>query len=76
MRQTLVIRHARSNVSPRHRPPPRRVYTPTPDGYERFLQECLVLARGEGHAAAGAWAVDPARGDTAPAAEMTLDLSY
>jgi hypothetical protein len=25
-------------------PPPRRAYTPTPDGFERFLRECLVLS--------------------------------
>jgi hypothetical protein len=35
-------------ASPRHSPPPRRLYTPTPDGCERFLRECLVLSRGEG----------------------------
>jgi hypothetical protein len=43
MRQDLVIRQAQSNVCPHHRPPPRRVYTPTPDGFERFLRACAGL---------------------------------
>jgi hypothetical protein len=33
-------------VSPHDQPPLHRVYTPTPDGFERFLWDCLGLARG------------------------------
>jgi hypothetical protein len=43
-----LIRRVSSQSSPHHALPPRRMYTPTLDGYERFLRDCLVLARGKG----------------------------
>jgi hypothetical protein len=47
MWQGHLIRPASSHPFPHSQPPPHRVYTPTPDGFERFLQACLGLSRGE-----------------------------
>jgi hypothetical protein len=47
MWQGHLIRQAPGNASPRHPPPPRRVYLPTPDGFERFLREGVGLSRDE-----------------------------
>jgi hypothetical protein len=43
-----LVLQVSSQPSPRHAPSPRRVYTPSPDGFERFLRECLVLPGGGG----------------------------
>jgi hypothetical protein len=48
MWQGHLISRVLSQVSPYYSPPPRRVSTPTPDGFERFLWECVGLARGAG----------------------------
>ena len=42
MQQSHLIRPVSFQASPLSQPPPRRVYTPTPDGFERFLRDCLV----------------------------------
>jgi hypothetical protein len=42
MQQGHLIRPVPFHPSPLSQPPPRRVYTPTPDGFECFLRECLV----------------------------------
>jgi hypothetical protein len=47
MWQGHLIRPVSSQASPLSQPPSRRVSTPTPDGFERFLWACLGLARGE-----------------------------
>jgi hypothetical protein len=47
MWQGHLIRQAPSHASPLNQPLPRRVYTPTPDGFEHFLWACLGLSRGE-----------------------------
>jgi hypothetical protein len=43
MGQSPLIRPASSHPFPHSQPPPHRVYTPTPDGFERFLQVWLGL---------------------------------
>ena len=43
----LILR-APVRTFPRYQPPLHRVWTPTPDGFERFLQACVGLARHEG----------------------------
>jgi hypothetical protein len=48
MRQGHLIRRALFQAFPCDQPPPRRVWTPTPDGFERFLRDCVGLARDEG----------------------------
>jgi hypothetical protein len=48
MWQGHLIHPVPSPVSPHDQPPLHRVYTPTPDGFERFLWDCLGLARGAG----------------------------
>jgi hypothetical protein len=48
MWQGHLIRPVSSQASPLSQSPPRRVYTPTPDGFEHFLWACLGLSRGEG----------------------------
>jgi hypothetical protein len=48
MWQGHLIRQVSSHASPLYQPPPRRVYTPTPEGFERFLWACLGLSRCEG----------------------------
>ena len=45
-----LIRPVPSQASPLDQPPPLRMYTPTPDGFERFLRECVGLSRGGAHA--------------------------
>jgi hypothetical protein len=47
MRQSHLVRQVPANASPRYPLPPRRVYTPTPNGFERFLRGCVGLARDE-----------------------------
>jgi hypothetical protein len=47
MWQGHLIRQVPSQASPLSQPPPRRVYTPTPYGFERFLRECVGLSRNE-----------------------------
>jgi hypothetical protein len=54
MWQGHLIRRALSKASPHYPPPPRWVYTPTPDGFERFLRACVGLLVG-GHFAPCAW---------------------
>jgi hypothetical protein len=48
MRQGPLILRAPFQAFPRNQPPPHRVCTPTPDGFERFLQDCVGLSCGEG----------------------------
>lgn len=43
MGQSYLIRPAPSEASP-HPSQPRRVYTPMPDGFERFLRACVGLS--------------------------------
>jgi hypothetical protein len=45
--QNPLIRQAPSAAFPLHQPPPNEVYTPTPDGFERFLRVCVGLSRDE-----------------------------
>ena len=53
MWQGHLIRPVPSRPFARSRPRPRRVYTPTPQGFERFLRECVGVPRGENHPACG-----------------------
>jgi hypothetical protein len=48
MWQGHLIRQVPFKTSPRHLPRPHRVYSPTPDGFERFLRACVGLSRSEG----------------------------
>jgi hypothetical protein len=48
MWQGHLIHPGPSPVSPRDQPPLHRLYTPTPDGFERFLWDCLGLERSMG----------------------------
>ena len=50
MWQGHLIRRAPSKTSPHDPLAPRQVYTPTADGFERFLRTCVGLSRGEGPA--------------------------
>jgi len=47
MWQGHLIRQIPGNASPRRPPSPRPVYTPTPDGFERFLRAYVGLSRHE-----------------------------
>src|SRR5687768_15345126 len=47
MRHEQRSRHVLSQPPPSDLAPPRRLYTPTPNGFERFLRECLVLPHGK-----------------------------
>jgi hypothetical protein len=47
MRRAPRLRQAPSEASP-HQLPRYPVYTPTPDGFERFLWACVGLSRAEG----------------------------
>ena len=44
MQQSHLIRPVSFHTSPLSQLPRRRLYTPTPDGFERFLRDCLVLS--------------------------------
>ena len=44
MQQSHLIRPVSFQASPLSQLPPHRVYTPTPDGFERFLRDCLLLS--------------------------------
>jgi hypothetical protein len=48
MWQGYLIRQVPSHASPLSQPARWRVYTLTPDGFERFLGECVGLSRGKG----------------------------
>jgi hypothetical protein len=48
MWQGPLIRRAPFQAFPFDQPPPHRVWTPTPDGFERFLRDCVGLSRDEG----------------------------
>jgi hypothetical protein len=48
MWQGHLIRPAPSPVSLRDQPRLHRLYTPTPDGYERFLRACVGLSPAAG----------------------------
>jgi hypothetical protein len=48
MWQGHLIRPVLSQTSSLSQPPPRRVSTPTADGFEHFLWACPGLTRGEG----------------------------
>jgi hypothetical protein len=47
MWQRYLTYSTSSQTFPPYQAPLRRVYTPTPDGFERFLRECVGLPCGE-----------------------------
>jgi hypothetical protein len=61
--------------TPPHPPPPRRVSTPTLDGFARFLRACVSLARGRTLCSMRV-VRDPVRCDTTTAVEISVDLSF
>jgi hypothetical protein len=76
MWQGYLIRQVPSHASPLFQRPRRRVYTPTPNGFERFLGECVGLSRNKG-APTSARGPRTERGTTpTTAAEITWAFSF
>jgi hypothetical protein len=48
MRQGHLIPRVPFQTFPHHQPPLHGVWTPTPDGFERFLRACVGLTGDEG----------------------------